>query len=250
MAPESLENNGIPAVTMSPLLRFVNVFISPRETFASLSRSKWAWIAPVIVTFLIGLAAYPFMKTIVADERIRNMEKSPLFERLPESQKEEIFESTRESILNPPWYNWALGIAGAFVAVLLAGALMLLVANPILGGETKLWMMMNVYAFSALIAIPEAIVKVPFVVTKQTLDIRTSLAIILPADDTSSFTYALLNNIDIFSIWMVALIVVGMSVLLPKASTNRIAVPIAFLWLIWVVINSAMEHFIGGGFGF
>ncbi|MCK4655805.1 MAG: hypothetical protein KAT85_02200, partial [candidate division Zixibacteria bacterium] len=66
---------------------------------------------------------------------------------------------------------------------------------------------------------------------------------------TSSFTYAFLNNIDIFSIWMVSLVVIGMGVYLQKISVKKIAVWISILWLIWVFINSTMEYYIGGGFG-
>jgi hypothetical protein len=244
-----IEESSTAAVEMSPYLRFINIFYSPKEVFASLATSKWAWIAPVILVFLIGLASYPFVKTIIADERVRGMENSPLFERIPEAQKEEIFESTRESIVNPPWYQWILGALAAFIPVFVAGGIMLLIGNLILGGETKFWKMLNVYAFSSLISIPENIIKVPLIYSKETLDIRTSLAIILPSDSTSSFTYAFLNNIDIFSIWMVSLLVIGMGVYLQKISVKKIAVWISILWLIWVFINSTMEYYIGGGFG-
>ncbi len=246
---EENSENSTAVVQMSPYLRFINIFYSPKEVFASLTTSKWAWIAPVILTFLVGLASYPLIKTIMADERVRSMETSPLFESIPESQKEEIFESTREAIVNPPWYQWVFGTLAAFIPVLVAGGIMLLIGNLILGGETKFWKMLNVYAFSSLISIPESIIKVPLIYSKETLDIRTSLAIILPSDNTASFTYAFLNNIDIFSIWMVSLMVIGMGVYLQKISVKKIAIWISTLWLIWVCINSTMEYFLGGGFG-
>jgi len=244
-----IAESSVEAVSMSPFLRFINIFYSPKEVFASLTRSRWAWITPVIVLFVIGLATYPLMKTIIADERVRAMENSPLFQRLPESQKEEIFESTRESIINPPPYQYALGILGTFIPLLVGGGIMLLIGNIILGGETKLWAMLNVYAFASLISIPESIVKVPLILSKKSMDIRTSLAIILPGDDTASFTYAFLNNIDIFSIWMITLVVIGMGVFLQNVSAKKIAVWVSIFWLIWVLINSTMEHFLGGGFG-
>lgn len=249
MEPDRVEDNNMTPVPMSPFVRFINIFYAPREVFASLTRSKWAWIAPIVLTFLIGAGSYPFLKEIIAEERVRGMENSPLFERIPESQKEEIFEQTRESILNPPWWHWVLGVFGAFVPVLIAGAIMLLIGNMILGGEVKYWMMLNVYAFSALITIPESIVKVPLMISKETMDIRTSLAIVLPSDDTS-FTYAFLNSIDVFAIWIVSLTVIGMSVFMQNISVKKIAVPICIFWLVWVVIKSAMSHFLGGAFGF
>jgi hypothetical protein len=244
-----IEENSTAAVEMSPFLRFINIFYSPKEVFASLATSKWAWIAPTILIFLVGLASYPFIKTIMADERVRSMETSPLFERIPEAQKEEIFESTRESIENPPWYQWILGALAGFIPVFVAGGIMLLIGNLILGGETRFWKMLNVFAFSSLISIPESIIKVPLIYSKETLDIRTSLAIILPSDSTASFTHAFLNNIDIFSIWMVSLVVIGMGVYLQKISVKKIAVWISIFWLIWVFINSTIEYFFGGGFG-
>ncbi len=249
METREVSANGVDNVGMNPFVRFANIFYAPSEVFASLTRSKWAWIAPIIVVFVIGSAAYPLIKTIVAEERMAGMADSFLFQNLPENQKEETMERMRESILHPPWWHWLIGIVTSFIPLLIAAGIMLLVANTILGGEAKYWMMMNVYAFSSLVAIPETIVKVPLIVSKQTLDIPTSLAILLPSDASGSFTYAFLNGIDIFSIWMTVLVVIGMGVALHRVSIGKIAFPISVLWLIWIALKSVIENAFGGGFG-
>ena len=249
MTSEVSEVSGLAYTPMNPFLRFINIYYSPKEVFTSLTRSKWVWIIPVVVVFLVGLACYPYMKSVMAEEIAQKMENSSLLEAMPEAERQEIVDSTRDSILNPPAWRLAIGVLGPIIGALAVGAILLLIGNIILGGRAKYAGMLNVYSFASLISIPETIIKTYLIHAKQTMDIRTSLAIILPSDDTISFVYAFFNKIDIFTIWLLSLIVIGMAVFLPKVSTKKIAVWVCAFWLLWVVIASAVSAFTGGAVG-
>jgi len=236
-------------IRMNPAARLINIFISPRETFESLKDSKWAWIIPVLLIFILSQAVYPVIKDIVIEDQIYKMENNRFIENLPESQKEEILENTRESMENPPLWQYAIGFVGSFAMMLIGGAFLLLIASVILGGETNFWNMVNVYAYAAMVGIPETLIKTFLIKSAGTTDVRTSLAILLPSNENTSFIYFFLNKIDIFSIWMLVLLIIGIHVNVPNTSKNSAAIWVVVFWLVWVLAICGVSMLTGGSFG-
>lgn len=243
------EANGLAYVEMNPFMRFVNLFISPKETFQSLTRSRWAWIAPLLLSMLVGIAAYMVMKPYVVEEQLRRIEQMSFFQSMTAEQQEATMERVRDSMENPPAWQYAIMPIAAFIAVLIITGVLLLVGNIILGGQTKFINMLHVYSFSGLIAIPAWIVKTFLVMSKQNADVRTSLAVLVPSADTSSWAYAILNMADIFSIWTLTVIVIGMGVFIPNISPKKAAIWLVVFWLAWVVISTLLTKLTGVAFG-
>ncbi|MFH1892976.1 MAG: YIP1 family protein [Candidatus Zixiibacteriota bacterium] len=250
MEPFANEANDLQYTEMSPFLRFFGLFYSPKETFMSLTRSKWAWIFPILVTALVVTACFPFMRDVLAKDQVRRLENSSLLESLPKEQRQEIIDNSRESILNPPIWQYAIGFAFPYIAALAVGAILLMIGNIFLGGDAKYFQMLTVYAFSALIGIPETIIKTFLIHSKGSTDVATSLAVVLGSSDTTSFLYALLNKFDIFTAWMMSVLIIGMTVFLPRVSGKKITIGVISFWLIWTIIISLASSFTGGAFGF
>ncbi len=249
MVPGEEEVNGLPYIEMNPAARFTNIFISPTETFMSLTRSTWAWVIPIVIVFLVGMASYSFLKPIVIDEQIRRMENAPMFSSMSDSQKEEIMTKTRENMENPPIWQWAIAPVGSIATTLIISAILLLIGNIILGGDAKYVGMLHVYSFATLISVPETIVKAILIHLKQSMDVHTSLALIMPSGDTTSFLYNFFDKMDIFTIWLLAVVTIGMSVFLPKVQLKKIGVWVVVFWLIWVILSALASKFTGGMFG-
>lgn len=243
---EENSENSTAAVEMSPYLRFINIFYSPKEVFASLKGKKWAWILPIILVFASMMITSPLIKEIKADEQTRWIENSRLIESLPESQKQQIIDDARESTLNPSILSHFSTLAVIAVLVLAFGGIYLLIGNIILGGAAKYYDMLNVCSFSLLILIPSEIVKTPLILAKETMDIRTSLALILPADAIMTFSHTFLSMFDVFLIWLVAVAVIGMSVALPNVSIKKIAVWLSVLWVLIALVLGLLVGLISG----
>jgi len=250
MEPFANEANDLQYVEMNPFVRFSSLFYSPKETFMSLTRSKWAWVFPVLITTLVVTACFPFMRDVLAKDQVRRLENSSLLESLPKEHRQEIIDNSREAILNPPIWQYAIGFAFPYVAALAVGAILLMIGNIFLGGNAKYYHMLTVYAFSALVGIPETIVKTFLIASKGSTDVATSLAVVLGSSDTTSFLYALLNKFDIFTAWMMSVLIIGMTVFLPKVSGKKIAIWVISFWLIWIILISLASSFTGGAFGF
>jgi hypothetical protein len=100
---------------------------------------------------------------------------------------------------------------------------------------------MNMYALTWLITIPEAIVKVPLILSKGSTNVQLSLAVLLPADQITSFTGQILNQFGIFPLWQVILVMLGVSVL-AKAPFAKSVTFVGILWIIWVLISAGLAQ--------
>ncbi|MDD3852486.1 MAG: YIP1 family protein [Syntrophomonadaceae bacterium] len=75
---------------------------------------------------------------------------------------------------------------------------------------------------------------------EKTLSLWTSAAILLPSDKNSGFLFILLNNIDIFTIWGLGLLVAGGAAIMKK-QTKELAVYIFILWFIYIVFKAVIK---------
>jgi hypothetical protein len=79
------------------------------------------------------------------------------------------------------------------------------------------------------------VVKLPIVLAKGSIDVRTSLALLAPAVGVQTPLGVLLNSFDIFSIWAVVATVIGFAVL-TGFNNKKSGYIVVGLWLLYVLI--------------
>ncbi|TFH65360.1 MAG: hypothetical protein E4G91_02805, partial [Candidatus Zixiibacteriota bacterium] len=100
------------------------------------------------------------------------------------------------------------------IMVFLMAGIILLMGTVVFGGSAKYMELIALVCFTGMISVLGQIIKTPLMVMKQTMDIRTSLAVLLPGSDMTSTAYTLLNTFtDVFFIWQVILSIAGVAVI-------------------------------------
>jgi len=227
---------------VSEISRIFNIFFEPRKVFENL-KTKPRWIIPFIIISLIGIISFHYTYPFIMKQQIARIEES---ERIPEAQKEIIIERMSESE-HPP--IWQLGIAPIFTFIyfLIVAAVLFFVGNVLLGGDSSFGRILSVFVYASLVAIPAAIIKIPLVFMRETAEIQTSLALLLSPDMKESFIYRVFANFDIFTIWTLILVWIGVAVMY-NFSTKKSATAVTILWLLFVVVSSALAG-VFRGFG-
>ncbi len=219
-----------------------NVFFEPRKVFESL-KIKPTWLVAFIIIAILGIGffytTYPYIMQQQV-ERIRDNDK------IPEEQKQVIIEKMTENT-HPPVWQLFLAPLGAIVTLVIVAAILFFVFNVILGGDSSFRRVFSVYCYSSLIAIPSMIVKYPLIMIKKDINVQTSLALLLSADSKNSFFYSVLASFDIFSVWQLILVSMGMG-LLYKYSTKKAFTTVLVLWIIWILAKSSLSSLFGGMF--
>jgi hypothetical protein len=224
--------------------KVLNIFFEPKKVFESL-KIKPTWLVPFIIVALLGMGSFYFTFPYIMDQQVERIMEN---ERIPEQQKERIVEDLKEKA-HPPLWQMAIAPAGSLVVLVVVAAVLFFVFNVLLGGDSTFRRIFSVYCYSSLIAIPAVIVKFPLIMTKRTLDIQTSLAVLLSPDSKGTFVHSVLSSFDIFTIWQVILVSLGLGVMY-KYSTQKALTTVVIIWIIWIFAKSGLSSIFGGVFGF
>jgi len=173
-------------------------------------------------------------------ERIRGNDK------IPDEQKQIYIEKMTEQN-HPPLWQIPFAPVGALIVFAILAGVLFFVFNVLLGGDSTFRRVFSVYCYSNLIAIPAMIVKFPLIMMKKDIGVQTSLALLLSADSKDTFLYHTLSGFDIFNLWQVILVSIGMGVL--YSYTTKKAFTVVFvLWILLILGMSGLSSLFGGMF--
>ena len=209
------------------------IFFDPRKSFSSLSERP-TWIFPVIVLIIIAMISSVLVAPFRIQETIEKIDQNP---QLTAEQKEQIIEDIQERQAKP-WMkliSYGIGpIVAIFFIVVIVSAVLYFGGNVLLGGDAGFKQVLSVYSWSSLVSIPAIIVKTPLMLIKNSVHVHTSLAAIMPSGSDESVIFKILTHTDIFTIWEICLISIGLAVVY-RFSTKRSAWLVIFLYLIYVM---------------
>ena len=229
--------------TMGGLSKVVNIFFEPRKVFQSL-KIKPTWLVSVIIMAVLGMGFFYYTFPYIMNEQVQNIRDN---DRIPEQAKLEIIEKMKEA-QHPPIWQMAIAPVGTLIYLVIVAAVLFFVFNVLMGGDSGFRRVFSVYCYSALVAIPAMIVKYPLVMMKGNINVQTSLGLLLSPDAKGSFLHSVLSSFDIFNVWQVILVSMGLGVMY-KFSTKKAFTTVAILWIIWILTKSGLGSIFGGGGG-
>jgi hypothetical protein len=230
-----------PQAKISSVSRLFGVLFSPKPTFEDIVR-KPTWLLPVILMVILSaVVAFGINQKMNWREYVgQQIEKSPAAAQLSNEQKEQRIESGAKLA---PTFAYAFGIPAPVVVVLLV-TLILWGAYNLLGGANvnfKTALGIVSYSYVPILVANLLFLIVLFLKPYGTLDIdnpvATNLAAFLP-EDSGKWLLALGKNIDIFVLWVTALVAVGFGAANPKKLKGGKPYTIAFGMLaVWIILR-------------
>jgi hypothetical protein len=225
---------------MNWLARIFNIIFEPRKAFESL-KTKPKWLVPFIIVCLLGMGFYYFAYPIIMSDQMNRIEAN---EKIPDAQKEMIKERIGQAE-HPPLIQLVFQPVAVIFLFLILSGIMFFVFNVLMGGDSIFKRVLSVVSHSYLIGIPASIVHFPLVFIKRTMDIHTSLAILLSVDLKDSFIYRFLDGFDIFTLWQVLVLALGLSVMY-NFSFKKSFIPILIMWIILILITALLAGLFAG----
>jgi hypothetical protein len=221
---------------MSWFGNIVNVYFAPSMTFEAIKDSTWKQgLVPLLVLVLLGLASMGFlqdlMKDIQYDETMKRIEESS---RIPEEQKGAVIAQMQERFDNPSMVSKVVGWATVAISnpirVLFMTVIVLLIGNTIFGGDVRYGRLLVMTSYVYMLSILEMAVKTPLMLSKWSVDVYTGLGL-LGIGEQGGFLHSFLAGFDIFALWRIILIAIGMGILYEKETKT-------FLWALlgyWIL---------------
>ena len=218
----------------------VNVFVSPMRVFQRL-KVKSTWIVPFII-FVLATAATSYVIAPLAMETQRKEILSS--EKYSQEQKDAAIKQM-ESFAG---FGQAIGVVGgligAAIMVFLSAGIVMFMGTVVFGGAAKYMQLVAVVCFAQLPSVLGQIIKTPLMAAKHTMDIRTSLAVLLPGGDIKSLAYFFLNTLtDVFFIWEILLMIAGVMVVYNFAkgkASAAILIPVGVIMAVVGVLKAVL----------
>lgn len=228
---------------MNWLKDITGIYYQPEKVFEGM-KGKPRWLVPLIVSIVFTLIVTAIiLPTIVMPEQAaiisERMANNP---DVPAEQIEAIQERMSGPI--PIIAGLVSNMIMIPVGLLLIGLIFWWIFS-MMGHKAQFKEMFTTAVFASLIGIPGALVKVPLMFIKGTAKVSTSLGLILPAEMEEGFLMRLMNHIDLFTIWMLVVMVIGFSIF--SGAPRKKSYWIVFAsWIVLILILSG----IGGIFKF
>lgn len=213
--------------------KIFSLFWEPSETFRALKAGvDWTDIAiPLILVIIISLISISYITPIALQEQRTRIENS---ERLSDQQKEQVLdrmESRSDSVM--PYITTPIVLV---IKLAIVAAVILFLNNFIMGGEAKFLTFLGVAAYVGLIDGINILIKLPLIVSQQTTRIHTSLALLFEQSET--FFFRLMANLDLFSLWKVALFAIALAVFNQKKTARTFSIVFLF-WIGYCLLAAA-----------
>ncbi|MBD3233639.1 MAG: hypothetical protein GF315_07930 [candidate division Zixibacteria bacterium] len=243
---DSIETKSPSESDMGNAKKMLNIFFEPTSVFEQL-KIKPNWFLPWLVLILVSLITMQvtWQQTMEAQmERVRDR---------PGITEEQIEEIEKQMGDTEGWgVNRIVATVFAPIAILVAflvvaGALYFM--GSVLGGGNATYKQnLAIYSYSSLIGCLGAIVNAILVNIKGTLEISLAPTLFLPASMSESFIYNFLGHFEFFTIWIYILVSIGFSIIY-DFSRAKSFISVGVLWLIWILITTALSNIFGGFFG-
>jgi hypothetical protein len=228
---------------MSLVSRFVGVVTSPKATFEAVVAHP-RWLGMLVLTTLIIAAGVSLPLTTEGglesqlDQQVKFMEGFGM--QIGDQQYAAMQQGQRYAAIQ------------SFVGMVVAGPIMSVIFSGILfgvfvvmGGQATFKQLFSVYIHAGAVIAASQIFLGPLNYFRQSMTSATNLAVLLPMLDDQSFLGRLFGMIDLFWIWWLVALAIGLGVLY-KRKTQSIAMGLFAVYAVIIVLMAAVMSAFGG----
>jgi hypothetical protein len=248
---DSMAETLSPPLTAAPrphslIARLSGVLLGPRQAYGDVAaRPRWLGALAVVLAIMATCSIVFFSTEIgrqaLFDQQIRTIESFGI--KMPEAA----YQRMEEGMSRPsmPYFSAAGQIVFVPILMLVIAGIVIAVFNAILGGDATFKQAFAVVAHSGVIIAVQQLFVYPLDYARESLSSATSLAVFLPFLDETTFPARLLAGIDLFLIWWMVNLAIGLGVLY-KRRTRPIAVGILGVYLAIALVIAGVKTALSG----
>jgi Yip1 domain len=224
--------------------RALGVLFSPRATYAEIVAQPRALGALVAVIVIVAAATSAFLMTEVGknayiDQALDSMEGFGM------TVTDQVMTRIETQAQYAPYITTAAQVVFVPLVAVIVAALALAVFNAILGGDGSFKQAFAIVAHSYFVVALGAVFSMPLYYVNKSMASPTSLSVFFKMIDEATFLGRLMGSIDLFRIWWIVSLSIGLGVLY-KRRTGPIAWSLLGLYFILVLIIAGVRTALSG----
>lgn len=220
---------------MNIFQRIIGVFVSPGKTFEYIAK-KPDWLAPLIVVLLITLVFTNLTMSLILETQKDAQQKALVEQGYSDTEIENAMEMSAK--MAPIFANVG-AIFGVVIFILVVSALLLLLGNVVFGGSATFKQLFAISSYAWLIPAVGSLIKLPLILSKNTIDVHFSLATFFPPEQAETFTYQIFKAAELFTIWQFVVLAIGLGIA-AKISKEKAGLAVGILFVLFVLFTAWM----------
>jgi hypothetical protein len=222
--------------------RLMGIFISPVETLADVAR-KPDFLVPLIVLILATVAVTEILLWKIGLEHLVRMglEQSSAASRMSPEQLEAV---VHQQVRIATFTTHPAAVLGVPIILLILAGLGILIVNVIFGARAKFKTVFSEICYADLVTLLGSLMAIALIWFgdpdhfNQSNPIPSNIGYFLNPHEVSKPLYSLASSIDIFTIWFLILMSIGLS----EASGRKVKPLSVFLvyggiWMLWILLK-------------
>lgn len=220
------------------------VFMSPREAFPKIVEKRWAFaLLPILIVAVLSfVGSWVFTSKVDMGQFVRDQIKQSKFaSQMSEAQIEEAADSAAQ---RPKWIQPVIGLfVVPLMAVILAAIFWLVLlafGNEITFGRS---FQATAWAFLPSVITGVIFIILLFVKDANAIDVQnpiaTNLAALLGRESLPKPLYVLLSGLDVFKIWIIALLGIGLGAA-ARCKIRTAVLSVVVLYAVWIALRMGL----------
>jgi hypothetical protein len=227
------------AASKNSFERIAGVLFAPAQTFEDIAR-KPDILVPLLVIIIIGYLTTFFMIPRMDWDAVTSQQIDAIKAKNPNMSQQDIDRVTKMTQAAGKVMGWIGPILGVIWWLILAAVLLL--AFRLMGGEGTFKQAFSTVLYAWIPMVINGIVMTIVVVARGTVD-PTQMATVVKSNPAflvdmkeHPVLFSLLSSFDIFTIWMIVLLIIGCAAF-SKTSRAKAASIVISLWAIFIIIK-------------
>jgi len=217
---------------MEAVKNLVKVLVKPSKVFEWV-RENPNWWMPAILLILITVAGAVVSASVGTEEALKQLQKNA------DQMPPEALAQAKQMMNSPIAVMFAAvgSFFGVIISLLIQSALLHLGAS-MFGGRAKFTVGIATVAYASMPIVLQQIIQSIYMLGSGKL-VMPGLSSLLPSDQINITQTAFLSRIDIFSIWMIILLIIGFSATYKISRGKAAAISIGY-WLLATIVVVAL----------
>jgi hypothetical protein len=226
------------------VVRFIGVITAPRETFASVAaHPKWFGMLALTAVIVAIFSALPLTtqagRQAALDQQVQQMQSFGM------TVSDQMYEQMEKGAGRMPYVTGVMVLVMTPIISVIVAGILFAVFNAAMGGEASFKQLFSVYAHAGAISAISTIFSGIINYFRGSMGSVANLGALMPMLPENSFAGRLLGMVDIFMIWYVIVLAMGLAVLY-RRRTQPIAISLLTVYAVIAIVIALVKSQVGG----
>ena len=224
--------------------RFIGVLTSPRDTFAGVAASpKWFGMLALSALVIALFTALPMTteagRQAALDQQVTQMQSFGM------TVNDQMYEAMEKGAARLPYTTGISVLVFSPIMLLIVSGLLFAIFNAAMGGEAKFKQVLAIVTHAGVISTVSSVFSGAVNYFRGSMGSVANLGALLPMLSEKSFAGRLLGMVDVFFLWYIVVLAIGLGVLY-RRRTQPIAISLLSVYAVIAIVVALIKSRVGG----